>query len=102
MSTKRKEQPEKLITIENDSIAADPVDEIYLILKNKNPADLTSQELVWLDKVEKINRTKASPEADMLLEQVYLFLGNKKKWDNKDENLYEMFEKLLFLKLKDG
>lgn len=84
--------------------SSDLVKEMYFSLK-KQKTKLTPEQILWMDKVENTFSTPKLTEADIictLLQNTYDYLNKTKKWSEGDKHAYEMFEKIVFLKSKDG
>jgi hypothetical protein len=97
-------QREKLINFETESTATDLVKDMYVSLK-KQKIKLTPEQLSWMNKVENAYEKNKLSEADFIcsiLENAYNYLNRTGKWNDVDNRAYEMFEKVIFLKAKDG
>jgi signal transduction histidine kinase len=97
-------QREKLINFETESIATDLVKDMYISLK-KQKIKLTPEQSTWMNKVESAYAKNKLAESDFIcsiLENAYNYLNRTGKWNDPDNRAYEMFEKLIFLKAKDG
>ncbi|HRG51999.1 MAG TPA: PAS domain-containing protein [Bacteroidia bacterium] len=84
--------------------SSDLVKEMYFSLK-KQKTKLTPEQILWMNKVEDTFSTAKLTEADIvctLLQNTYDYLNKTKKWSDEDKYAYEMFEKIVFLKSKDG
>lgn len=99
----QKKQPDKSY-IDTDSVASQLVNEMYLTLTDAKPEDLSAEQLIWLKKVENSFGKKKPSKADILysfLDSAYHYLHKQAKWERKDEKVYEMLEKIIYLKAKD-
>jgi hypothetical protein len=97
-------QREKLINFETESIATDLVKDMYVGLK-KQKTKLTPEQSSWISKVENAYAKNKLSEGDFIcsiLENAYNYLNRTSKWNDADNRAYEMFEKIIFLKSKDG
>jgi hypothetical protein len=97
-------QREKLINFETESVATDLVKEMYASLK-KQKTKLTSEQLTWMSNVESAYEKNKLSEGEFIcsiLENAYNYLNRTGKWNDADNRAYEMFEKIIFLKAKDG
>lgn len=95
---------EKMNSFESLALANDLVREMYFSLK-KQKSKLTSEQILWMSKVEEAFNTSKLTEADIicaLLQSTYDYLNKTKKWNEGDNRAYEMFEKIVFLKSKEG
>ncbi len=97
-------QREKLINFETESVATDLVKDMYISLK-KQKTKLTPEQVIWMSKVENAYEKNKIAEGDFIcsiLENAYNYLNRTGKWNDSDNRAYEMFEKIIFLKSKDG
>lgn len=84
--------------------AGDLVKEMYFSLK-KQKSKLSSEQILWMNKVENAFNTSKLSEADFIcaiLQNTYDHLNKTKRWNDEDKRAYEMFEKIVFLKSKEG
>ena len=91
-----------------DPIAVSLLKQMYQALKDRG-ANLNTYERVWVDQIEKIYSDKETFSKfflgglDTLLNQAYEILGNQRSsWDKNEEDLYTLYQKILFLKARDG
>ena len=102
--TKIAETKDKATSFEALIESTDLVKEMYFSLK-KQKNKLTPEQILWMNKVEDTFHTPKLTEADIictLLQNTYDYLNKTKKWSEGDKYAYEMFEKIVFLKSKDG
>lgn len=91
-------------SFETLALTGDLVKEMYFSLK-KQKTKLTPEQLLWMNKVEKAFNTSKLSEADFIcaiLQNTYDHLNKTKRWGDEDKRAYEMFEKIVFLKSKEG
>ncbi|HET6226643.1 MAG TPA: PAS domain-containing protein, partial [Bacteroidia bacterium] len=95
---------EKSVSFEIQVRSSELVKEMYVSLK-KQKAKLTPEQILWMNKVENIFDTTKITDADFIcsiLQNTYDYLNKTKKWSDNDKRAYEMFEKIVFLKSKEG
>ncbi len=94
-------RPEDII-VGTDPVAIDIIQQIYSAIKDKSETDRTFLERCWVLGIEKAYKTdtkKLDPElCTQLLERIYFHLEHKNIWEAKEEDLYEIFEKIISLK----
>lgn len=98
-----KTNKEKLIDFESESIATTLVNEMYVSLKKQKNTKLTAEQLAWIGKVENAYGKNKSIEGNIIcevLENAYHYLNSSSKWSEIDNRLYEMLEKIIFLRAK--
>src|SRR5690349_6270660 len=98
-----KTNKEKLIDFESESIATTLVNEMYVSLKKQKNTKLTAEQLAWIGKVENAYGKNKSIEGNIIcevLENAYHYLNSSPKWSEIDNRLYEMLEKIIFLRAK--
>jgi len=95
---------ESSASFERLALSNDLIREMYISLK-KQKAKLTPEQILWVNKVEDMFDISKLVEADFIcsiLQKTYDYLNKTKKWSDEDKRAYEMFEKIVFLKSKDG
>src|ERR1700722_4048017 len=94
-------RPEDII-VGTDPVAIDIIQQIYSAIKDKNETDRTFLERCWVLGIEKAYKTdtkKLDPAlCTQLLERIYFHLEHTNIWEAKEEDLYEIFEKIISLK----
>ena len=94
-------RPEDII-IGTDPLAVDLLKQIYAALKDRGDNSLNFLEKCWVMGIEEAYRNGRSLDPEklrILLKQVCGLLEEKKAgWDEKDEELYEILEKVISLK----
>ena len=98
-----KTHKEKPINFESESIATTLVNDMYTSLKKQKNAKLTTEQLTWIGKVESAYGKNKSLEGTLIcevLENAYHHLNASSKWSEIDNRLYEMLEKIIFLRAK--
>ncbi|MGP8217415.1 MAG: hypothetical protein ACLQQ4_17740 [Bacteroidia bacterium] len=106
MNTKKLNRPEDII-VGTDPIAIDIIQQIYSSIKDKNENERTFLERCWVLGIEKAYKTetkKLDPVlCTKLLERIYYHLEHKKIWEAKEEELSEIFVKIVSLQtLRDS
>lgn len=98
---KKSARPEDII-IGTDPISIDILKQIYAAISDISDERRSFLEKCWLhgiDKAYKHSSVKLDPDLCFrLLEQIYTHLENKDVWEVKEEDLYEIFEKIISLK----
>ncbi len=93
----------KLINFESESAASSLVGEMYTSLKKQKPTVLSPEQLAWVEKVERLYGKNKSSEANIICEALnnaYHYLNGTSKWNEVDNKLHEMLEKIIFLRAK--
>ncbi len=99
-----KRQQDNLLKFENQSATTDLIKEMYIHLK-KQKIKLSQEQAEWMNKVETLYGKNKIVEADFIcsiLENTYRYLNRTGKWNEVDDRAYEMLEKIIFLKSKEG
>src|SRR5579872_5825832 len=91
-----------------DPVSIGLLKQMYAALKDRGD-NLGLYEKVWVKEIERIYSDKDTYDSyfinglDTLLKQALKILGdNDAPWDIREEELYSVFQKLLFLKARDG
>jgi signal transduction histidine kinase len=88
---------------ETDAMASNLVNEMYVLLKNKTLSDISAEQLNWVKKVEALYAKHPSFQASILysfLDSAYQYLTRQVQiqWEERDEKVYELIEKIISLK----
>lgn len=98
---KRPTRPEDII-VGTDPVSIDILKQIYSAISDISDERRSFLERCWLQGIEKAYKdssVKLDPDLCFrLLEQIYQHLENKDIWEVKEEDLYEIFEKIISLK----
>lgn len=100
--------PEKLIT-GKDAKAVGLLRQIFTLLRDSDPEQIKNSSINWLKEIERAYKTKKSSDTvllnalDDLLNEAYELLNrNSNDWQQSKEQLYVVFERIVFLKARES
>ena len=103
-ANRRRKRPEDII-VGTDSIAIGLLKKIYAELKKIAPENLYESEVLWIKEVEIAYAEEKVLEGTQilsLLKQAQDILNQKSYWSPKDEEFYEVLEKIIFLRAREN